>query len=76
MTEFKNGYPVGEDIDIPDGWYYTREEFAEMVDVPAATVSQWIHRDMLPCVYFYGRVYIPKDATINFRWPWKRPMYL
>lgn len=72
MTEFRNGVPVDPETDIPDGRYYTAREFAALHDVDEVRVRVWINRGQIPAEHFYGRIYIPENAVVKFRWPWKR----
>ena len=72
MTEFRNGRPVGEKSDIPDGKYYTTREFAEKHDVSETRVRVWINRGQLEAKHWYGRIFIPESSVVRFRWPWKR----
>ena len=61
---------VGDDFQ--DGEYYTISEFAELYDVPESSVRTWLNRGQLPCINCYGRTYIPKDAEVNYNWPWMK----
>lgn len=71
MVEFREGWLwVGEDI--PDGEYYTISEFAELYDIPESSVRTWLNRGQLSCINCYGRTYIPKDAEVNYSWPWMK----
>lgn len=71
MVEFRNGWLwAGEDI--PDGEYCTISEFAELYDIPESSVRTWLNRGQLPFVRCYGRTYIPKDADVNYTWPWMK----
>lgn len=71
MVEFRDGR-MSTDCDIPDGMYYTIEEFAELYDVPESSVRTWINRGQLPFVHCYGRTYIPENAAVNYTWPWMK----
>lgn len=75
MVEFRGGCIVNdtnEDLPQPptDGWYYTQKEFAELLDVPEGTVRIWVMRGVVPCVRYYGRVYIPENVKFRYNRPW------
>ena len=72
MTEFRDGRPTDEEPAPPDGYYYTSKEFAEMLDVSETRVRVWISRGQVEAEHWYGRIYIPADAVVRYKWPWKR----
>lgn len=72
MVEFKNGGIVTDtDVEnpphIPNGWYYTAKEFAEMLDVPEGTIRVWKKRGVLDCINYYGRLYIDPKAKVKLK---------
>lgn len=71
MVEFKDGRIVNdpdEDTDyIPDGLYYSAKEFAELLDIPEATVRVWKNRGVLDCISYYGRTYIPEKFRLKLK---------
>ena len=66
MITFRNGRPA-EQIDIPDGDYYTVAEYAERMDVPQGTVRMWIHRGLVSCKSCYGHIYISANEPVMYR---------
>ena len=72
MVKFENGTIV-EDTErigskpVPDGWYYTMREFAEMMDIPESTVRIWKKRGVLDCINWYGRLYIPQNFRLKLK---------
>lgn len=71
MVEFRDGW-MSVDSDIPNGNYYTIEEYADMYDVPESSIRTWINRGQVPAVHCYGRTYIPENAVVNYVWPWMK----
>ena len=75
MVEFRNGQIVSNSPgDIPDGFYYTQKELAEILDVPETTVRVWVKRGIITCVHYYGHTYIPVDASFHYVRPWMRTL--
>lgn len=75
MVEFRDGHIVDESYgDIPDGLYYTQQEFAELLDVPESTVRVWVNRGIVTCVRYYGRTYIPENVLFSYKNPWMRAL--
>ena len=77
MVKFEGGCIVDNtDENLPepptDGWYYTQKEFAEIFDVPDATVRVWVKRGIIPGVHYYGHTYIPETVKFRYTRPWMR----
>ena len=75
MVEFRDGSIVSDEYithDIPDGFYYSQEEFAEIMDVSPGIVRVWVSRGIVPAVHYYGRTYIPYGAPFKYVRPWMR----
>ena len=72
MVEFKNNGIVSDTEDpfpkkIPNGWYYTAKEFAEIMDIPVSTIRVWKKRGILDCISYYGRLYVDPKAQIKLK---------
>ena len=62
MVVFKDGHPAEKSL-IPDGEYLEITEFAKKFGVPLENVRTWVKRRQLPCVSYYGRLFIPATIT-------------
>jgi hypothetical protein len=66
MISVEKGAVLGKPVDgVPDGRYYSVEEYCIMNGTTPEQVRQWRHRGHIESVKMLGRIFIPEHHKVH-----------
>lgn len=64
MLEIRDGKALGRDVfGVPDGRYYSIEEYCVAYNVTKSAVRKWKSRGQIRAVIVFGKNYIPDSEA-------------